>query len=213
MFIVSRMKRLGRMIRDGEYRELLCHLYYRASSVLKGIDLAYTSCDELCLSEEIGHYYSDSGGPDLEVVCEALGISKNDSIVDIGCGKGGAIITLSKYPFRSIVGVDISEQLLYTAKANLSKLKINRCEVICSDATSFYDLDAFNYIYMFNPFPCNVMNDVITNINMSLSRVPRTITIIYKNPVCSDIIIDNSTFTVMNQFNHSGLPFYIYVNK
>jgi SAM-dependent methyltransferase len=210
MFVISRVKRLRRMVGEGEYRHLLNLLYYRIFTKLRGVDLTFTSIEDLSLSKDIAHYHSDSGGPDLDIVLKSLPISAADSILDIGCGKGGALITLAKYPFQSIAGLEISEKLLLTAKANLSKLRINDIQLFCSDASVFDLLDAYNYMYMFNPFPCNVMNNVINNISLSFSRIPRTITIVYKNPVCHDAILENSDFKLVNEFHHSPHPFFIY---
>jgi len=201
------------MVGEREHRQLLSLLYYKIVNRLSGIDLADTSLGDGSRFNELAHHYTDSGGPDLDVVLESLGINEEDSIVDIGCGKGGALITLSKYPFLHIGGVDIDKKLLDIAKSNLCKLHIKNVELFCSDASAFIELDTYNYVYMYNPFPFNVMKDVISNIILSLSKYPRNMTIIYRNPVCHAIIVNNSRFKLVKECSHCTHPFFIYTYK
>ena len=189
-------------------------VFYIIYNKLLGIDLASCSLNTLGLSEQTSVGYFDSGGPDLEVVLRSLSINNGDAILDIGCGKGGAMITLSKYPFRCVDGVDMSERLISAAKMNLKKARYRKTQLFCAEASTFNNYDKYNFIYMFNPFPCNIMQSVIININKSISNNPRIITIIYKNPVCHDTIIRESSFKVILELKHSlDHPFWVYRNS
>jgi len=42
---------------------------------------------------------------------------------------------------------------------------------------------------MYNPFPCNVLEAVLANVRASLARRERTLTLIYKNPICQDALV------------------------
>lgn len=194
---------------NGDGRQVLWDIYYK----LRGIDLAYVPLESLDITEETGSWHENSGGPDLEVVIRSLTINANDSIIDLGCGKGGALITFSKYGFQSIDGLDISKELLLVAKNNLSKLGIVKATLFCSNATTFTALQKYRFIYMFNPFPANVMIQVISNINESIKKYPRNLTIIYRNPVCHDIIVSNSEFRVAGKFDHFSIPIWVYQNR
>src|SRR4051794_20589715 len=72
-----------------------------------GIDLNFVSVQELGLTDDKAKFYSDSGGPDLDVVIRALPVSPSDEILDVGCGKGGAALTLARHPFRRVDGIEI----------------------------------------------------------------------------------------------------------
>jgi tRNA A58 N-methylase Trm61 len=142
-----------------------------------------------------------------------LKITARDSVVDFGSGKGGALITLSRYPFARIAGVEISPDLVTIAKENLAKLDIRNVTMNVCDAVNFADLDEFNYFYFFSPFPAVVMDTVIRNIRASLTNKPRKATIIYFNPECHDTVVTDSPFVKINEFNHHELKFYIYSNR
>jgi len=193
----------------GEWREFI----FRIRVHIQKIDLRNTYLDELNLPEDRCHYYADSGGPHLDKVLRALKITARDSIVDFGSGKGGALITLSRYPFAGIAGVEISPELAAIARDNLAKLNIENITMIVCDAADFIDLDEYNYFYFFSPFPAAVMSAVIRNISASLTNNPRKASIIYFNPECHDAVVTDSPFVKTDEFNHHELKFYIYSNR
>ena len=185
---------------------------YRLQLLFRQIDLKNVCVDELELPAEQSYDYADSGGATLERVLDGLGITPQDSIIDFGCGKGGALITLAKYPFAKITGIELSPKLIDIARRNLRKLWIDNVTVVFGEATEFTALDDYNYIYFFNPFPCPVMQKVLDNLKNSLNRKPRKVTIIYLNPECHDIIVTDSPFTKRQEFGHPTLTYYIYSN-
>ena len=196
---------------------LLCkgdwhEFYIRTLIVLGKLDFGTITTDDLKLSAERSHSYSDSGREDLQKVLSTLNIKKGDAVIDFGCGKGGALITLADYPFSKITGVEISEELVEIARKNLARLKISGVEIVCCDATEFSDLADYNYVYLFNPFPCMVLRVVMENIILSLSARKRRITIIYLNPECHETIIENGVFQKVKEFEHTSHKFYIYAN-
>lgn len=197
------------LIIKGEWRELI----FRVRVHLQKIDLKNSYLDELHLPEDRCHYYANSGGPHLEKVLRALEITSQDSIVDFGSGKGGALITLARYPFARIMGVEISPELVTIAKRNLDKLGIRNVAMVDGDAADFADLDGYNYFYFFSPFPGSVMSTVIGNIGDSLARAPRKATIIYFNPEYHEAVVTDSPFVKVDEFRHHELNYYIYSNE
>ena len=75
--------------------------------------------------------------PYLSRTLKILKINKRDSILDIGCSKGGALLCMHKYPFRKIHGIEISNKLADIAKSNFSRLGIKDIVVINIDALKF----------------------------------------------------------------------------
>ena len=193
----------------GEWREFI----FRIRVHIQKIDLRNTYLNELNLPEDRCHYYANSGGPHLDKVLKALKISPQDAVVDFGSGKGGALITLSRYPFARIAGVEISAKLAVIAKQNLDKLNIKNVTMTICDAAQLIDIDDYNYFYFFSPFPAAVMSAVIRNICSSLTKNPRKATIIYFNPEYHDAVITDSPFVKINEFNHHELGYYIYSNR
>lgn len=207
-FIVHAKNALSQLYR-GEWQKLLFNLRFYTAP----IDLKNASLYELNLSEEQSHYYADSGGLHLEIVLNALKITSQDSIVDFGSGKGGTLITFSKYPFAKITGIELSPELVAIAEKNLKSLRIKNISMLVSDAADFTDLDEYNYFYFFSPFPSKVMRTVIKNISTSLAQKPRKTIIIYFNPEYHDAVVGDSPFVKIREFHHHELDYYIYSNE
>jgi SAM-dependent methyltransferase len=206
-FIVDAKNALSLLCR-GEWREFV----FRVRVYRGEIDLRNATTEDLGLTAERSHEYSNSGGLHLEKVLRALEITREDSIVDFGSGKGGALITFAKYPFAKITGVELSPKLVAIAEKNLMKLDIGNVNMIVGDAADFTDLDGYNYFYFFSPFPANIMRTVIKNIASSLARKPRKMVIIYFNPEYHDSVVTDSPFVKIKEFNHRKLSYYIYSN-
>jgi len=161
---------------------------------------------------ERSHYYVDSGGLEFDKILADFDITPSDAILDFGCGKGGILISLSKYPFSKITGVEIAPDIVEIAQNNMKKLNITNVNIVCCDAADFRNLDEYNYFYFFNPFPCIVMKDVLHNIEESLKSHHRQIIIIYLNPLCHDLIVSGKVFFKLKELPHFLYKCFIYSN-
>ncbi len=201
---------------------------YELSTILRekiyGIDTQKTvPIKEANLNPERALGYTPSGNKYLSQVLDSLNITERDSIVDLGSGKGSALIWLTRYNFGKIAGVELSFEFLEIARTNLQKLGIKNIDLFCLDAGNFDKLDDYNYIYMSNPFPEIVVNEVMQNIKKSLLKQPRLLTIIYKIPVCDRVITNIGLFDKTAEFNtefkHNEFnlgvedKFFVYQNK
>jgi protein-L-isoaspartate O-methyltransferase len=195
----------------GEFKEFL----FRLRVYFSKLDLQHASIHELGLSPDRSHDYSHSGGTNLENVLNHLNISHQDSIIDFGSGKGGALITFAKYPFAKITGVELLPELVAIAENNLRILNIPNISMVACDAADFTDLDEYNYFYFYNPFPRIITAAVVHKIQASLLKKPRSFHLIYCNPEFHDILEDNSVFLKTGEFFHHQLnhSIYVYSNK
>lgn len=194
------------LLLKGDWREFIIRLRIYMGRV----DLRYDPTEAV---SERTHYYSDSSGIEFDEIISSFSITPSDAIVDFGCGKGGVLMSLSKYPFSKITGVEISPEYVKIARQNMRKLGIRNVEIKCCDAAEFRDLDEYNYFYFFDPFPCVVMKEVMDNIEKSVSRHPRKVTIIYLNPFCHDLIGSSSIFSKTRELPHFEHKCYIYSNE
>jgi len=110
-----------------------------------------------------------------------------DVFLDYGSGKGRALIMAAQYPFRRIIGVEISDTLNAEARVN-----IDRCRqgLICRDielwtgsATDYPLPPDVNVVFLYNPFHGRVLRQVLANLRASLDARPRRMTVVYNNPV------------------------------
>ncbi len=210
MPILHDIKNALAFLRRGEIKEFL----FRLQVYVRKIDLRYASVNELGLCADKSHHYAHSGGVHLEKVLNSLNINADDAIVDFGSGKGGALITFAKYPFKKISGIELLPELVTIAEQNFKKLNISNVAMIVSDAADFTDLDAYNYFYFYSPFPRSVMAVVMHNIQSSLLKKPRPLHLIYCNPEFHDLVEKDSTFHKSEEFYHNQLhhPIYVYAN-
>lgn len=177
---------------------------------LRGIDFTEPlELKSLNLSADNSYGYQTTTYKRMKTIFSAFNITKNDTIIDLGCGKGKALYEMSKFYFNKIDGVEISSKLCDIAENNLKKLHVNNVEIYNIDATLFTDLKKYNYIYFFNPFPAPIFRKVMNNIENSLNKSPRKITIIYNFPKCHEEVIRSGVFNEIKK----GKLLRIYTNQ
>ncbi len=113
--------------------------------------------------------------------------------VDLGSGKGRALLMASDYPFRRIVGVELLPGLHQATQENLSKYRSEsqKCfalESVCADATEFAFPAEPTLLYLFNPFPEPGLRRVIAHLERSLREHPRTVYVLYHNPLLEHVL-------------------------
>jgi precorrin-6B methylase 2 len=146
---------------------------------------------ELSIKDEnwvYGQKYEAVPMQDFHGLMNDLHISYNDfSFVDIGSGKGRAVLLAAMLPFRKVIGIEFSEGLVDICRNNLKIvrqdiLKCKNIQIICQDA-SLYNLTSESTVIFFNnPFRLNIFKKVIDNIAMSKGRI----IILYYNTINDD---------------------------
>jgi SAM-dependent methyltransferase len=111
------------------------------------------------------------------------------SFVDVGSGKGRALLLASDYSFREIVGVELSPELDRVARANIARYRGNtglrHKQTIISvqgDAGEFCWPAGPLIVYMWNAFTGPVMERVFANLETSLAQQPRPLYLVYIHP-------------------------------
>ena len=110
------------------------------------------------------------------------------TFLELGSGKGRAVLLASEYPFARIVGVELLPELHSIARQNLdrfprSRQRCSAVELLCGDARDFPFPAEPSVVYLFNPFPEMVLQDVIAGLKASLDESPRPLLIVYYNPL------------------------------
>jgi SAM-dependent methyltransferase len=157
---------------------------------IHGTDTRYFEADDFESVQPEDHYgYDPVRSSTFCRALKALPIKHEEFVfVDFGSGKGRALLLASHFPFKKIIGVEMTPQLNEIARKNIRiyKDKRRKCfdvESISSEATVFPIPVEKAVFYFFNPFGSNVMSQVLTNIEDSLKRRRREIFIIYAYPV------------------------------
>lgn len=107
----------------------------------------------------------------------------NGRVLDFGCGKGAAIAIMKMAGIKEVGGVEQSHMLAETARDNMKKLGEDMVVIFNEDATEFTDLlDMYDTFYLYDPFRGETFKKVIKNIEESVRRRSRKVTIVYANP-------------------------------
>jgi hypothetical protein len=111
------------------------------------------------------------------------------TFVDLGSGRGRALMLASAYPFRRIVGVEFAAELHSAAKENIAAFgqkhsPDKRIELVHGDALAFDFPNDPLIVFLFNSFTCTAVRKVAYNILDSWGTAPRPIRILYMNQLC-----------------------------
>ena len=129
-------------------------------------------------------------------------LKDDDKILDFGCGKGGALLSLLDYGFAHVGGVEFETKTYEIAKDNVKRLGLeDAVALINDDARNIKEqLDDYNWFYFFFPFDKIVFQTVIENIKDSYLRKHRKIRLIYFTAMDYQFIEDTGVFHLTNQF-------------
>jgi SAM-dependent methyltransferase len=119
------------------------------------------------------------------------------TFIDIGSGKGRALLLAAEYPFRRIRGVELLPELNRIAQQNIEKFSspIQRCrdiEAACMDAGEFRFPQEPLVIFLFNPLPVEGLRKLVQNLERSLWMNPREVRVVYGNPIFEEVLTSTS---------------------
>jgi 16S rRNA G966 N2-methylase RsmD len=130
-------------------------------------------------------HYEAGGWLDLPRVLHPGEITADDVFLDLGSGKGRIVLQATQYRFARVIGVEISENLTQIARRNAASCRLStRCgaiELVQSDALEYTIPDDVSVVYLFNPFRGATFASVLTRLEESVDRRPRTLRVIYRN--------------------------------
>jgi SAM-dependent methyltransferase len=118
--------------------------------------------------------------------------------VDLGSGKGRALLLASDYPFREIIGVELSPELDRVARSNIARYSEAKGGLLTDkpvismqgDATDFAWPPGPLIVYMWNAFTQPVMERVFRNLESSLKEEPRELYVVYVHPEVESMLAD-----------------------
>ncbi len=114
-----------------------------------------------------------------------LGVRHEDyAFIDIGCGKGRALLVASEFPFRSIVGLEFAPPLAEIARRNVRNYRRGpqRCrkiEVISGDALNYELAPEPQVLYLYSPFSPSILDQIMQKIEDSVRQFPRDLLVMF----------------------------------
>ncbi|GAC1439833.1 MAG: class I SAM-dependent methyltransferase [Solirubrobacteraceae bacterium] len=139
--------------------------------------------------------YEPSGWLALRRILKRNEVSATDVFVDFGSGMGRVVFQAAwKYPFRRVIGVELSEPLNEIARRNIER---NRSRLRCADV-QIVQADVLDYdvpedatvAYFNNPFLGPIFQAAVDKLVESLERAPRRMRVIYSNPIEEQMLLD-----------------------
>lgn len=116
------------------------------------------------------------------------------TFVDVGCGKGRALLLASRFPFRRLLGVELSPVLAAAAQENLRRFaapwrRANvPAEAIADDATTFAIPGGPLLLFLYHPFAAPVMRRFVAHLQAAAVTEQREIVVLYANPELASML-------------------------
>src|SRR4051812_10558206 len=119
------------------------------------------------------------------------------TFIDVGSGKGRALLLAADAGFRRIIGVEVVPALHAVAVENIRRREAaqpaaardsSQIESVLADARDFELPREPLVIYLFNPLPEAALAVFIARVQQSLTESPRRIFILYHNPILEHVL-------------------------
>jgi SAM-dependent methyltransferase len=118
------------------------------------------------------------------------------TFLDLGCGKGRAVLLASALGFREAVGVELNAGLAEIARANAAMWAAagkarSPIRIECGDATEVVWPSGPCLIYLYNPFAKMVMQAVVKVIHEQFGERTDELEILYQKPEQAAVLEDD----------------------
>jgi hypothetical protein len=128
------------------------------------------------------------------------------SFIDIGAGKGRAMLVASELPFHQIIGIELNPAMADTARQNLDRWhqshasdstapRLAPIHLLEQDALSFDFPSTPTLVFLFHPFEAPVLKQLLRRIETQFAKRPGTLDILYVNAECRTLLDKHPAFT------------------
>ena len=133
-------------------------------------------------ADDYHHPYEPTPYAVLERLAESGYLTKENILVDYGCGKGRVDFYLSDRLGCKTIGIEYDERIYAAAVENQRTFKGRvQPEFVCISAEAYDIVDADSF-YFFNPFTVDILQSVIGRIIHSYYEKPRRMTLFFYYP-------------------------------
>jgi hypothetical protein len=127
------------------------------------------------------------------------------TFVDIGAGKGRAMLVASELPFREIIGIELNPAMAAAARQNLTLWqqshttdttapRLASIRLLEQDALTFDFPSTPTLIFLFHPFEAPVLKLLLRRIEAQFAKRPGTLDILYVNAECRTVLDKHPAF-------------------
>lgn len=138
----------------------------------------------------------------LWAASEGTGEVERYTFVDVGCGKGRAVMIAAEMPFLEARGVELNPELARVAAKNFAvwdRAGRARCgmRVACQDAAAMELPDGPCLLYLYNPFEETVLRKVLARLDSEAKRTGQRVDVLYQNPQSEGLFMELAGFHEM----------------
>lgn len=140
------------------------------------------------------HFYVPTTASVIYEILRSIPLERDKfAFVDMGSGKGRALLVASEFPFAKIVGIELSRDLHRTAEENVRRYKPASQQCAAFDLRCMNALD-YTYgneplvLFLFDPFGREILQEILANLEASLKATPRKAYVVYVYPQYEDLL-------------------------
>jgi SAM-dependent methyltransferase len=124
------------------------------------------------------------------------------TFVDVGAGKGRALLLAAELPFRKVIGVELDEALARIAQKNITLWKRvtrpqTKIRIMREDAAELRWPRTPLLVYLNNPFDCALVELLASRIAAAAASGPGLVDLVYVNPACADTWTRRGNFKLL----------------
>jgi Histone methylation protein DOT1 len=166
--------------------------------------LGIVELEELGLAGPDRERYKPTEWSTLPRILRRADVGPDDVFIDFGSGLGRVVYQAAlRYPFKRVIGVELSRELNEVAQRNLERNRARlRCadvELVVCDVLDYAIPDDVTVAFFANPFRGATFAAVVDRLLQSIDRRPRTLRLIYRNPVEHEHLMATGRFEVINR--------------
>lgn len=130
------------------------------------------------------------------------------TFVDMGAGKGRAMLVASELPFQAVLGVELNPTLAAVARVNLAIWRaahaadptaspIAPVELLEADALAIDLPTTPTLLFLFHPFEAPVLKALLRRIETQFATRAGELDLLYVNAECADVFDRHPAFTLL----------------
>jgi SAM-dependent methyltransferase len=160
--------------------------------------------------------YAPTRARPLRGLLEELKIPKDAQFVDLGCGKGRALIVAAQYGLRRLKGIDLVPDFVRTCETNLRKLRTGTgpidVQIVTADIRRYEVAPEDEVFYLYDPCAWDDVRVCLGNILRAWHANPRPVRVIYHDNLLakSRIVADVTGFDSLDAYCLDGNWFYVF---
>jgi hypothetical protein len=124
------------------------------------------------------------------------------TLLDVGAGKGRAILTAAQHPFHHVAGIELNPNLAAIARANLKAFAespnaapLSPISLLEGDALEVPLPETPTVVTLFHPFEAPVLRRFLARLEQHFARRPNQLDLLYINAEHAAVLDRNTAFT------------------